>query len=313
VKNPNLIVGLEHPDDAGVYKLTDDIAIVQTVDFFTPIVDDPFTFGQIAAANSLSDIYAMGGKPVTAMNIVAFPLDKFDISILKDVLRGGLEKLQEAGVVLVGGHSVEDHELKYGLSVTGIIHPRKVLTKQGAQAGDVLILTKPLGTGIISTALKGEAASPAAVEKMVAGMTTLNRKAAEIIQNIGVHACTDITGFGLIGHAYEMAKAGGCAFCFNSSHVPVIPEALEYAAMGLVPAGCHANRKFYEPFVEYRAAVGDELRDILYDPQTSGGLLFAVAENKKDALLKNFKKEKVNAFVVGRVEKEPAGKIIIDK
>jgi selenide,water dikinase len=306
-------VGLEHPDDAGVYKLTDDIAIVQTVDFFTPIVDDPFTFGQIAAANSLSDIYAMGGKPVTAMNIVAFPLDKFDISILKDVLRGGLEKLKEADVVLVGGHSIEDHELKYGLSVTGIIHPQKVLAKQGAQAGDILILTKALGTGIISTALKGEAASPAAVEKMVAGMTTLNRKAAEIIQDIGVHACTDITGFGLIGHAYEMAKAGGCVFCLNSRAVPVIPEALEYARMGLVPAGCHANRKFYEPFVEYRAAVGDELRVILYDPQTSGGLLFAVAENKKDALLKKFEQEGVDAFMVGRVEKEPGAKIIIDK
>ena len=312
MKSPNLIVGLEHPDDAGVYKLTDDLAIVQTVDFFTPIVDDPFTFGQIAAANSLSDIYAMGGKPVTAMNIVAFPLDKFDISVLKEILRGGLEKLKEADVVLVGGHSIEDHELKYGLSVTGIINPRKVLTKQGAQAGDVLILTKPLGTGIISTALKGEAASAAAVEKMVTGMTTLNKKAAEIIQDIGVHACTDITGFGLIGHAYEMAKAGGCAFFFNSSHVPVIPEALEYAAMGLVPGGCHANRKFYEPYVEYRASLSEDLRDILYDPQTSGGLLFSVAENKKDALLKKFRKEKVAAFVIGRVKKEPGARIIID-
>jgi selenide,water dikinase len=313
VKNPNLIVGLEHPDDAGVYKLTDDIAIVQTVDFFTPIVDDPFAFGQIAAANSLSDIYAMGGKPVTAMNIVAFPLDKFDISVLKEILRGGLEKLKEADVVLVGGHSVEDHELKYGLSVTGIIHPRKVLTKQGAQADDVLIMTKPLGTGIIATALKGEAASAAAVEKMVTGMITLNKKAAEIIQDIGAHACTDITGFGLVGHAYEMTKAGDCAFCFNSSHVPVIPEALEYAAVGLVPGGCHANRKFYEPYVEYRAALTEELRDILYDPQTSGGLLFSVSEKKKDKLLKKFEQEKVTAFLVGRVEKESGVRIIIDE
>jgi len=312
VKSPNLIVGLENPDDAGVYKLTDDIAIVQTVDFFTPIVDDPFTFGQIAAANSLSDIYAMGGKPVTAMNIVSFPLNKLDIGILKEIMRGGLEKLKEADVVLVGGHSIDDPELKYGLSVTGIIHPQKVLAKQGAQAGDVLILTKPLGTGIISTALKGETASAAAVKKMVASMTTLNRKAAEIIQDIGVHACTDITGFGLIGHAYEMAKAGGCAFCFNSAAVPVFPEALEYARMGLVPGGSHSNRSFYEPFVEYREAVSDELCDILYDPQTSGGLLFSVAENKKDALLKKFRKEKVDAFVVGRVEKEPKGKIIIE-
>ena len=312
MKSPNLIVGLENPDDAGVYKLTDDIAIVQTVDFFTPIVDDPFTFGQIAAANSLSDIYAMGGKPVTAMNIVSFPLNKLDIGILKEIMRGGLEKLKEADVVLVGWHSIDDPELKYGLSVTGIIHPQKVLAKQGAQAGDVLILTKPLGTGIISTALKGETASAAAVKKMVASMITLNRKAAEIIQDIGVHACTDITGFGLIGHAYEMAKAGGCAFCFNSAAVPVFPEALEYARMGLVPGGSHSNRSFYEPFVEYREAVSDELRDILYDPQTSGGLLFSVAENKKDALLKKFRKEKVDAFVVGRVEKKPKGKIVIE-
>jgi selenide,water dikinase len=312
VKNPNLIVGLENPDDAGVYKLTDDIAIVQTVDFFTPIVDDPFTFGQIAAANSLSDIYAMGGKPVTAMNIVSFPLNKLDIGILKDILRGGLEKLKEADVVLVGGHSIDDPELKYGLSVTGIIHPQKVLAKQGARVGDVLILTKLLGTGIISTALKGETASAAAVKKMVASMTTLNRMAAEIIQDIGVHACTDITGFGLIGHAYEMAKAGGCAFCFNSAAVPVFSEALEYARMGLVPGGSHSNRSFYEPFVEYREPVSDELRDILYDPQTSGGLLFSVAENKKDGLLKKFRKEKVDAFVVGRVENKPKGWIIIE-
>jgi selenide, water dikinase len=313
VKNSNLLVGLENPDDAGVYQLTDDIAIVQTVDFFTPIVDDPFTFGQIAAANSLSDVYAMGGKPVTAMNIVSFPLNKLDIGILKEILRGGLEKLKEADVVLVGGHSIDDPELKYGLSVTGIIHPGKVLAKQGAQAGDVLILTKPLGTGIISTALKGDAASPAAVNKMVANMTTLNRKAAEIIQDIGVHACTDITGFGLIGHAYEMAKAGGCAFCFSSSAVPVIPEALEYARMGLVPGGCHSNRKFYEPFVEYHATLSDELRDILYDPQTSGGLLFAVAEKKKDSLLKKLEKEKVAAFEIGKVENSPQGKILIDQ
>jgi selenide,water dikinase len=312
VKSPNLLVGLENPDDAGVYQLTDDIAIVQTVDFFTPIVDDPFTFGQIAAANSLSDIYAMGARPVTAMNIVAFPVTKFDISVLKDVLRGGLEKLQEADVVLVGGHSIEDHELKYGLSVTGIIHPQQVLAKQGAQAGDVLILTTPLGTGIISTALKGGAASAAAVDTMVANMATLNRRAAELIQDAGVHACTDITGFGLVGHGYEMAKAGDCAFVINSAAVPVIPEALEYAGMGLVPGGCQANRKFYEPHVEYRAPLTDELRDILHDPQTSGGLFFAVAADRRDALLKKFEKEHVAAFEIGRVEKELAGKIVIE-
>jgi len=244
---------------------------------------------------------------------VGFPLEKFDISILKEILRGGLEKLAEAEVVLVGGHSVEDQELKYGLAVTGLIHPEKILTKQGAQAGDVLILTKPLGTGIIATALKGNLASTAAVNKIVASMTTLNRKAAEIIQDFDVHACTDITGFGLIGHTYEVAKAGNIGICLHASSIPLFPEALEYAQMGLVPGGGHANRTFYEPFVEYRETISDELRDILHDPQTSGGLLFAVAENKKDALLKRFAKEGVDAFVVGRVEDKQKGKILIDK
>jgi selenide,water dikinase len=311
VKSPNLLVGLESPDDAGVYQISDDTALVQTVDFFTPIVDDPFTFGQIAAANSLSDIYAMGGRPITAMNIVGFPLGKLDIDILKEILRGGLEKLAEAEVVLVGGHSVEDQELKYGLSVTGLIHPKKVLTKQGAQAGDVLILTKPLGTGIIATALKGGLASTAAMNKIVDSMTTLNRKAAEIMQDFGVHACTDITGFGLIGHAYEVARAGSIGICLRASSIPVIPEALEYARMGLVPGGGHANRSFYEPFVEYREAVSEELRDILYDPQTSGGLLFSVAKEKHKSLLKKFERAQVEVFVIGEVTNKPKEKILI--
>lgn len=311
MKSPNLLVGLESPDDAGVYQVSADTALVQTVDFFTPIVDDPFTFGQIAAANSLSDIYAMGGRPITAMNIVGFPLGKLDIDILKEILRGGLEKLAEAEVVLVGGHSVEDQELKYGLSVTGLIHPKKVLTKQGAQAGDVLILTKPLGTGIIATALKGGLASTAAMNKIVDSMTTLNRKAAEIMQDFGVHACTDITGFGLIGHAYEVARAGSIGICLHASSIPVFPEALEYARMGLVPGGGHANRSFYEPFVEYRDTISEELRDILYDPQTSGGLLFSVAKEKHKSLLKKFARAQVEVFVIGEVTNKPKEKILI--
>ena len=311
MKSPNLLVGLESPDDAGVYQISADTALVQTVDFFTPIVDDPFTFGQIAAANSLSDIYAMGGRPITAMNIVGFPLGKLDIDILKEILRGGLEKLAEAEVVLVGGHSVEDQELKYGLSVTGLIHPKKVLTKQGAQAGDVLILTKPLGTGIIATALKGGLASTAAMNKIVDSMTTLNRKAAEIMQDFGVHACTDITGFGLIGHAYEAARAGSIGVCLHASSIPVFPEALEYARMGLVPGGGHANRSFYEPFVEYRDTISEELRDILYDPQTSGGLLFSVAKEKHKSLLKKFERAQVEVFVIGEVADKPKEKIVI--
>lgn len=304
-------MGLESPDDAGVYQISADTALVQTVDFFTPIVDDPFTFGQIAAANSLSDIYAMGGRPITAMNIVGFPLGKLDIDILKEILRGGLEKLAEAEVVLVGGHSVEDQELKYGLSVTGLIHPKKVLTKQGAQAGDVLILTKPLGTGIIATALKGGLASTAAMKKIVDSMTTLNRKAAEIMQDFGVHACTDITGFGLIGHAYEVARAGSIGIFLHASSIPVFPEALEYARMGLVPGGGHANRSFYEPFVEYRDTISEELRDILYDPQTSGGLLFSVAKEKHKSLLKKFERAQVEVFVIGEVADKPKEKILI--
>ena len=313
MKSPNLIVGLENPDDAGVYQLTDDIALVQTVDFFTPIVDDPFTFGQIAAVNSLSDIYAMGGKPITAMNIVGFPVNKFDISILKEILRGGLEKMAEADVVLVGGHSIDDQELKYGLAVTGLIHPQKVLTKQGARAGDALILTKPLGTGIIATALKGKAASAPAVDRMVKTMTTLNKTASEVAQEIGVHGCTDITGFGIIGHSYEIARASNTAVFLHASSIPVFPEALEYARMGLVPGGAHANRTFYEPFVEYRETISDEMRDILYDPQTSGGLLLSVSREKAESLLEQLNNRGVRAFMVGEICDNPPGKVIIRK
>ncbi len=304
-------MGLESPDDAGVFQISDDTALVQTVDFFTPIIDDPFIFGQIAAANALSDIYAMGGKPITALNIVGFPLGKLEIGILKEILRGGLNKLAEANVTLIGGHSVEDQELKYGLAVTGLIHPKKILTKQGAQAGDVLILTKPIGTGIIATALKAGMASNEAVSRIVDSMIMLNKKTAEIIQDVDVHACTDITGFGLIGHACEVARAGNCGIYLNAASIPVFAEALAYARMGLVPGGCHANRSFYEPVVEYRQRLSDELRDTFYDPQTSGGLFFAISKNNQDVLFKKFSQEGVEGFVVGRVEEQPPGKVII--
>ena len=215
---------MERIEDAGVYKLTGDLAIIQTVDFFTPTVDDPFTFGQIAAANSLSDVYAMGGKPLTAMNIVCFPIQTMDISILREILRGGIEKIREAGVVLVGGHSVDGQELKYGLSVTGTVHPDKVIRKEGSAPGDKLILTKPLGTGIVSTAIKGGVASTQAIAKVVKSMTTLNQKASEIMQEIGVHACTDITGFGLLGHAAEMIEGTGVGMVIYANSVPIFPE-----------------------------------------------------------------------------------------
>ena len=240
----NLIVGLDQADDAGVYKVTDDLAIIQTVDFFTPTVDDPYWFGQIAAANALSDVYAMGGIPKTAMNLVAFPLKQMDIYILRQIIQGGLDKMKEAGVVLVGGHSVEDNELKYGLSVTGFIHPDRILTKKNLKQGDRLILTKPLGTGIINTAIKGGLASAEIIKRVTRLMATLNRVAAAIMSNYPVHACMDITGFGLLGHIAGMVSDFPFGIRLISDTIPIMPEACDYARMGLVSAGAYKNREF---------------------------------------------------------------------
>lgn len=283
--DPNLLVGRETSDDAGVYKLRDDLALIQTLDFFTPIVNDPFQFGQIAAVNALSDIYAMGGRPLTAMNIVCFPKSTLDKSILKDILKGGLEKIHEAGALLVGGHSVDDLELKYGLSVTGIVHPERVMTNAGARPGDHLILTKPIGTGIIATALKGKAASAEAEETMIRIMTESNRVAAEVLQEVGAHGCTDITGFGLLGHALEMAAASKCSMIIRASQVPVIPFAREYAQMGLVPGGTHANRNYCHRSLEVDPGIPAFLLDILSDAQTSGGLLIAVTAARSQRMM----------------------------
>ncbi len=244
------MVGLDTSDDAGVYLLNDEVALVQTVDFFTPIVDDPFTFGEIAVANALSDVYAMGGTPLTALNLVAFPIKTLSPSILIEILRGGLSKMGEAGVALVGGHTVEDPEVKYGLAVTGLVHPNKILTNAKAAPGDQLVLTKPLGTGIISTALKGGMASEDAVRKMVESMKALNRKASEWMLTFGAHACTDITGFGFIGHALEMVSASQVGMVIQSEDIPIFPEALEYARLGLIPEGAHSNRQFFSCRVE---------------------------------------------------------------
>ena len=233
---------MDRADDAGVYKINDELALIQTVDFFTPIVDDPYWFGMIAAANALSDVYAMGGVPKTAMNLVAFPLGDMELSVLREVIQGGLDKIQEADVVLVGGHSIEDKELKYGLSVTGFVHPDRVLTKGGLKEGDCMILTKPLGTGIINTAIKGGMASPRIVETVTRLMAELNRKAAEVMARFQVHACTDITGFGLIGHLAEMILDSPLGLRLQSNAVPIVPEALEYASMGLIPAGAYKNQ-----------------------------------------------------------------------
>jgi len=303
---------MERVEDAGVYKITEELAVIQTLDFFTPIVDDPFTFGQIAAANSLSDVYAMGGRPLTAMNIVCFPIQTMDVSILHEVLLGGLEKMREADVVLVGGHSVDDQELKYGLSVTGTIHPRKILKKENARPGDKLILTKPLGTGIINTAVKAEMAGKEASEKIMKSMSTLNRIASEIMQDIGVSACTDITGFGLLGHASEMVEGTDVGMLIRANSVPVFSEAKELAAMGLIPAGLYRNRDFRKSMVEIGKDVNEIIADILFDPQTSGGLFISVPAAKSDELLGRLHTEGINdAAIIGEVLDNPSGKILV--
>jgi selenide, water dikinase len=311
-KDPRVLVGLDTSDDAGVYQLSDDVALVQTVDFFTPIVDDPFTFGQIAVANALSDVYAMGGTPLTGMNLVAFPIKTLPPSVLKEILLGGLSKMKEAGVALVGGHSIEDPEIKYGLAVTGVVHPNKILTNAQAKPGDKLVLTKPLGTGIISTALKAKMASEEAVRKIVESMATLNRAASEWMKKFGAHACTDITGFGFIGHALEMATASQVGMVLQAQAVPVFPEAMEYAKLGLIPGGAYSNRDFFSCRVEIDSSVLPLLVDIFYDPQTSGGLLISLPSGEAEEFVATLKKEKdIGSWIVGEIVKEPIGKIQI--
>lgn len=306
-----MIVGLDKPDDAGVYKLSDDIAIVQTVDFITAIVDDPYSFGMITAANSLSDVYAMGGRPVTAMNIVAFPSETMDISVLTQVLSGALAKLNEAGVTLVGGHSVKNSELKYGLCVTGIVHPQKVVTKSEAKVGDKLILTKPLGTGILTTALKAGLVDEKTKTKLTEQMAKLNDKAAEVMVSLGAHACTDITGFGLIGHACEMAENSGVAIELYLDKVPFIREVMQFAQMGLIPEGMYANEEFRAHMVEGSQA-DEDLMAILYDPQTSGGLFIAVSPEKADKMVEQIRQAgDEQAAIVGQVIDSPKSQIIV--
>ena len=282
------------------------------MDFFTPIVDDPYWFGQIAAANALSDVYAMGGVPKTAMNLVAFPIKDMDISVLRQIIQGGLDKMKEAGVVLVGGHSVEDKELKYGLSVTGFIHPDRILTKKNLKTGDRLILTKPLGTGIINTAIKGGLASKEITDTVTRLMASLNRDAAEIMKDYPVHACTDITGFGLLGHIAEMIIDTGFSIKLTSKTIPIIPETLEYAGMGLVPAGTYNNREFRECMVDFAPSVDRLVQDVLFDPQTSGGLLICVNRENADELLEKLKEKGMDsAAIIGDVATEPKERIVV--
>jgi len=275
-------------------------------------VDDPYAFGQIAAANALSDVYAMGGKPLTALNIVCFPQKTMDISVLREILKGGLDKLHEAETTLVGGHTIEDPELKYGLSVSGTIHPSKVILNSGARAGDKLILTKPLGTGIISTALKGGVASKEAVARITSSMATLNRKASELMQETGVNACTDVTGFGLLGHTAEMVADTEVSMVIHSTSVPFFPEAKELALKGMIPGGLHRNREFRKNMVEIAPEVPGYLADIMYDPQTSGGLLISVSADKAPALLERMLEAGIkDAAIIGEVVAEPKGKITV--
>lgn len=301
IEDENLLVGLETSDDAAVYKLNDDTAIIQTLDFFTPIVDDPYMFGQIAAANSLSDVYAMGGKPILAMNIVCFPTC-VPMDILTEILKGGADKVKEAGALLVGGHTVDDNEPKYGLSVTGIVSPDQVMSNDLAKPGDMLVLTKPLGMGILNTAIKAEMLTEELVKKAMNVMASLNDVGAEGMRKVGVNSCTDITGFGFLGHAYEMAKASNATLIINSKAIPVMEGTIENASMGLVPAGAYSNEAYLEGNVSFDEEVETCIRDILYDPQTSGGLLISVPKDRLKDLMDFYKENlKTDFAVVGEV------------
>ena len=284
IAHPNVLIGFDTADDAGVYRLSDDLALVQTVDFFTPIVDDPFTFGAIAAANSLSDVYAMGGRPVSALSIVAFPADQ-DIDTLGEIMRGGQEKMQEAGCAVLGGHSVNDPEIKFGYAVTGMIHPGQIKANSGARPGDALVFTKALGTGVIGTALKRGIASESSIQAAVASMLRLNRTACETMLRFHVHGCTDITGFGFIGHAREMALASNATLEIEAARIPLLPGAREAMAAGAIPGGLKNNKEFAACDVENGSSADQNLLDLLYDPQTSGGLLVSLPESDSQALV----------------------------
>lgn len=302
----NVIVGIEGFEDAGVYKITDQIALVQTVDFFTPIVDDPYWFGQIAAANSLSDIYAMGAVPKTALNMVCFSPKKFDIKILKEIIRGGADKVREASVSLLGGHSVDDEEIKYGLSVTGIVHPDRVMLNEGAQPGDILVLTKPLGTGILSTAVKAKELSESGINDLISVMARLNRNASEAMLSVRTHAATDVTGFGLAGHLKEMIKETLGVEVYREK-LPYFREAMESASIGFLPGGLYRNRDFYRGHVV--SSREDFFYDIIFDPQTSGGLLIALDPEDEEKFIQKASQLNTEYWMIGKFIEKPEGKI----
>jgi selenide,water dikinase len=301
-QDPNVLIGFDTADDAGVYQIAPDQALVQTVDFFTPIVDDPYTFGQIAAVNALSDVYAMGGRPMSALALVCFP-EKGDLDILERIMAGGLSKMMEAGCTVVGGHSIRDDEIKFGYAVTGSVHPKRVLANSGARAGDALLFTKALGTGVISTAIKRGKAEPAWVEAATQSMTTLNRAAMEVVvkREGQVHAMTDVTGFGLIGHAREMALASAVSLRFFAGKVPLLVGALECVRAGFVPGGLKNNRDFAECLVGYEGNISEEVKTMLFDPQTAGGLLISVTAPQADDLLRQLNEAGVPTARIGEV------------
>lgn len=301
VVDPNLIVGIRTSDDAGVYRISPDYALIQTVDFFTPIVDDPYIFGQIAAANALSDVYAMGGKPLTALNICCFSTG-VDSEVLAEILRGGAEKILEAGAVLLGGHTVTDNEIKYGVSVTGFVHPDKVAANAGAKTGDVLVLTKPIGTGILSTAFKNNVIGEGELQIAVQSMTTLNKAASEVMQEVGINACTDVTGFSISGHMYEMASASGVQCRMFASKLPIMGGVFEMIEKEYIPGGAFANKKHFGQWVDFREDVPEGYKTVVFDPQTSGGLLMSVERDKVDQLIKGLKEQRVlSTQIIGEV------------
>jgi selenide,water dikinase len=293
-----VIVGTETSDDAGVFRLRPDLAIVNTVDFFTPIVDDPYTFGQVAAANALSDIYAMGAEPKTALNIVAFPKGKMDIEVLGQILRGGAERAREAGAVVIGGHSIIDEELKYGMAVTGVVHPDRVIRNVGVKSGDALVLTKPLGTGIITTALKRRKASRDSVRATIASMIALNKVASSVMLHFPVHACSDVTGYGLLGHAQEMAGGSGVTIVLEARRLPLLPGARRLAEQGSLTGGCKRNRDYLKDKVSIDRSVRAGLVEIALDPQTSGGLLIALPQDRAVAMVTTLRAKGISAAAI---------------
>lgn len=307
-----VLVGLETGDDAGVYQLRDDLAIVQTVDFFPPMVDDPYVFGQIAAANALSDVYAMGGRPITALNLAEFPSDRVDKGVLLQILRGGFDKVVEAGAAIVGGHTIRDETIKYGLAVTGVIDPRRILTNTGAKPGDRLILTKPLGIGLIMSGSRAEMAEASAVQAAIETMRTLNKTAAEVMLRIGANGCTDVTGFSLVGHAAGLAAGSGVGIVIDAASVPVIDTATTLADMGLLPEGSHANKKVFGDRVTVKGEIAQGLLDVLFDAQTSGGLLISVPKESADRMLAELHAAGVpSAAIIGEATSAHPGRLVV--